>query len=157
MKITARHAVLAVTAGLLAACGGEPEQAGEASAPAQPAELPRNEAPPGAAVFFITPGDGDTVSSPFPVKFGISGMTVAPAGDTTPRSGHHHLLIDTQLENSDLPVPKDDQHRHFGGGQTETELELAPGTHTLQLVLGDANHIPHEPPVMSDVITVTVE
>lgn len=119
--------------------------------------MTRSPAPPGAAVFFITPMDGQTVSSPVSMKFGVSGIMVTSAGDMTPNSGHHHLLIDTELKDPSLPVPKDDQHLHFGKGQTETVLEMAPGTHTLQLVMADGNHVPHEPPIMSDVISVTVE
>ncbi len=119
----------------------------------------RTPSPAGASVFFITPVDGETVHNPVVVKFGISGMSVAPAGDARPASGHHHLLIDTELSDAQLqqPIPKDAQHLHFGKGQTETSLELSPGEHSLQLVLGDANHIPHEPPVMSKRITINVE
>jgi len=84
-------------------------------------------------------------------------MVVAPAGQHDANSGHHHLLIDTALANPDQPIPSDPNHLHFGKGQTETTVELAPGTHTLQLVLGDGNHIPHQPPVASDPITITVE
>ncbi|HHQ13993.1 MAG TPA: DUF4399 domain-containing protein [Chromatiales bacterium] len=123
------------------------------------ARVQRTPAPAGASVFFITPVDGQTVQNPVVVKFGISGMSVAPAGDARPASGHHHLLIDTQLTDAELnqPIAKDAQHLHFGKGQTETTLELSPGQHTLQLVLGDASHIPHEPPVMSTRITINVE
>lgn len=117
----------------------------------------RTAAPDGAAVYFITPADGASVTSPVLVRFGLSGMGVAPAGTDKDKTGHHHLLIDRTLEEADDPIPADDNHRHFGGGQTETTVELAPGEHTLQLVLGDHNHIPHMPPVMSKVITITVE
>ncbi len=117
----------------------------------------RTAAPEGAAVYFITPEDGARVTSPVLVRFGLSGMGVAPAGTEKEKTGHHHLLIDQELENADDPIPADDTHRHFGGGQTETTVELAPGQHRLQLVLGDHNHIPHQPPVMSEVITITVE
>lgn len=144
----------------LYACGGNespPQQAANEAPPAATGALPRTPAPPGATVFFITPGDGQTMSSPVNVKFGISGMAVAPAGTMTPATGHHHLLIDTQLADTSLPVPSDDNHLHFGKGQTETTLDLPAGSHTLQLVLGDGNHIPHDPPVTSGVITITVE
>lgn len=114
-------------------------------------------APEGTKVYFISPEDGATVSSPVVVKFGLSGMGVAPAGVEKEGTGHHHLLIDTKLENYDEAVPSDDNHRHFGGGQTETSVELSPGEHTLQLILGDHNHIPHDTPIESEVITVTVE
>jgi len=97
------------------------------------------------------------VTSPFTVRFGLKGMGIAPAGVANPNTGHHHLLIDTDLPPDNLPIPNDDKHRHFGAGQTEVELTLPPGQHTLQLVLGDANHIPHQPPVHSEKITVTVQ
>jgi hypothetical protein len=115
--------------------------------------------PAGAVVYFINLKDGDTVTSPFKIQFGLSGMGVAPVGVQTPNTGHHHLIIDTQLSPEQLkqPIPADDQHRHFGGGQTETVLTLPPGPHTLQLVLGDWSHIPHNPPVMSPVIKITVK
>lgn len=103
--------------------------------------------------------DGDTVASPFKVKFAVTNMQVKPAGDMTPNSGHFHLLVDTVLSPEQLkaPIPMDDQHKHFGKGQTETELTLPPGKHTLQLVMADGNHVPHNSPVMSDKITVTVK
>ena len=114
-------------------------------------------APEGAKVYFIEPADGAVVSGPVTVRFGLSGMGVAPAGVEKAKTGHHHLLIDTKLEDYTAPVPADDNHKHFGGGQTETTIELAPGKHTLQLLLGDHNHIPHESPVESKVITITVK
>ena len=115
--------------------------------------------PAGAAVYIINPKDGDTLSSPFKVVFGLTGMGIAPAGVEKPNTGHHHLLIDTTLTADELkaPIPSDDKHKHFGGGQTETMLTLPPGQHTLQLVLGDWNHVPHVPPVMSKPITITVK
>jgi len=114
---------------------------------------------PDAKVFFVDLKDGDTVKSPFTVHFGISGMALAPAGTETPNTGHHHLLIDTTLAGDELtqPIPADEHHLHFGKAQTETTVTLPPGKHTLQLVLGDWSHVPHEPPVMSKPITVTVE
>jgi hypothetical protein len=114
---------------------------------------------PGAKVFFVNIKDGDTVKSPFKVEFGLTGMTIAKAGDETPGTGHHHLLIDTKLEGAQLsePIPADATHRHYGAGQTEATIELPPGKHTLQLVLGDWSHVPHQPPVMSAPITVTVQ
>ncbi len=84
-------------------------------------------------------------------------MGVAPAGVEAQGTGHHHLLIDTEVPNAGLPIPADDNHRHFGKGQTEAIIELAPGQHTLQLLLGDHLHIPHDPPVVSEQITITVE
>jgi hypothetical protein len=115
--------------------------------------------PPGAAVYFIDLKDGDTVTSPLKVQFGLTGMGVAPAGSQNPNTGHHHLLIDTQLspEQMKQPIPLDAQHMHFGGGQTEALVTLPPGRHTLQLVFADGAHVPHEPPVVSPVITVTVK
>jgi hypothetical protein len=114
--------------------------------------------PPGAAVYFINLKDGDTVTSPFKVQFGLTGMGIAPAGSQSSNTGHHHLLIDAQLSSDQMkqPIPADAQHRHFGGGQTEVILMLPPGQHSLQLVLGDGAHMPHEPPVVSPVINVTV-
>lgn len=109
-----------------------------------------------ARVFFVEPKDGATVKSPVKVVFGLDGMEVAPAGTDKPNTGHHHLLIDVSLEDYASPIPADDNHVHFGKGQTETEITLSPGQHRLQLILGDANHIPHKPAVESDVITITV-
>ncbi len=117
----------------------------------------RSPAPAGAAVYFITPQDGATVASTFKVTFGLKGMGVAPAGIDMPDTGHHHLLIDVaEIPNPELPLPATEQVIHFGKGQTETEVTLAPGRHTLQLVVGNHLHVPHDPPVASEVITVTV-
>jgi len=110
-----------------------------------------------ASVYFISPQDGAVVSGDFTVRFGLHGMGVAPAGVEQAKTGHHHLLIDLDvLPPLDAPLPKSDQVRHFGGGQTETILSLAPGKHTLQLLLGNYAHIPHNPPVISKKITITV-
>lgn len=117
----------------------------------------RTSSAPGAVVFIISPKNSEIVSSPVNVKFGISGITVAPAGEMMENSGHHHLIIDTGPPDMTGPVPNDEQHHHFGKGQTEASIELAPGTHTLQLVLGDWAHIPHDPPVVSNIVTITVE
>ena len=122
------------------------------------AQVTKSKAPDNASVYFVTPKDGETVSSPVTVRFGLKGMGVAPAGVTQPNTGHHHLLIDMATPpdfNAALPVT--DNIKHFGGGQTETELTLPAGKHTLQLVLGDALHIPHEKPVVSQKITITVK
>ncbi|MDX1454087.1 MAG: DUF4399 domain-containing protein [Gammaproteobacteria bacterium] len=108
-------------------------------------------------LYFVSPADGAVVSGPVKVIFGLRGMGVAPAGVARDNTGHHHLLIDTGLPPLDQPIPSDAQHRHFGGGQTEVVLELEKGTHTLQLLLGDHNHVPHDPPVVSEQITITVE
>ena len=115
-------------------------------------------APADAHVYIISPVDGEVLSSPVTVKFGLSGMGVAPAGVEKAATGHHHLLIDLDtLPDPGKPLPADDHHKHFGGGQTETTVDLAPGQHTLQLMMGDHNHVPHDPPVVSDKITITVE
>jgi hypothetical protein len=111
-----------------------------------------------AELYFISLQDGDTVSGEISVQFGLRGMGVAPAGVEVANTGHHHLLIDLDaLPPTNLPLPKTEQIRHFGGGQTETTLSLAPGTHTLQLLLGNHLHIPHNPPVISRKISITVE
>lgn len=115
-------------------------------------------APENAKVYIISPKDGQTVPEKFMVQFGLSGMGVAPAGVNHDNTGHHHLLIDTDINTLDFskPLPATKQVIHFGGGQTETWLELAPGEHTLELVLGNYLHIPHNPPVVSKKITVMV-
>lgn len=114
-------------------------------------------APEDATVYFISPPNGAVLSNPFKVRFGLSGMGVAPAGIEKKNTGHHHLLIDTELADYAAAIPNDETHRHFGGGQTEVELTLSPGKHTLQLVVGDHNHIPHNPPIQSERITVLVK
>jgi Domain of unknown function (DUF4399) len=117
----------------------------------------RQPSPPGAKVYFIEPQNGAEISGPVTVKFGLSGMGVAPAGVEKKDTGHHHLLIDETLADDKAPIPADDKHRHFGNGQTETTITLPPGRHALQLVLGDYQHIPHNPIVASEVITITVK
>ncbi|MBT8083559.1 MAG: DUF4399 domain-containing protein [Gammaproteobacteria bacterium] len=154
-----------VLALLLGACG---EKAGEEPAAAAPqtkspaaapavAALPRTPAPEGARVFFVSPADGATVSNPVRIVFGIEGMSVAPAGDDTPHSGHHHVIIDADLPDLGMPIPATENYVHFGDGRTETELTLDPGKHTLQMLLGDHMHIPHDPPLTSGKITIFVE
>ena len=143
---------------LIAACGDRP--ATEPSATAAPAKTPapampvRTTSAADAAVFFISPADGETASNPIKIVFGIAGMAVVPAGNDTPHSGHHHLLIDSGVPDLGLPIPKDENHVHFGDGSTETEITLPPGEHTLQMLLGD--HM-HNPPLMSDIITIKVQ
>ncbi len=122
-----------------------------------PGALPRTASPEGASVFFITPADGDTVSSPVSIEFGIDGMSVVAAGTDQPHSGHHHLLVDTGLPELAMPIPADPNHIHFGDASTSTELSLEPGEYTLQLLLGDYLHIPHDPPLVSQRIAITVE
>lgn len=120
-------------------------------------DLPRTPSPAEAKLYFISPADGATVPRRFEVRFGLRGMGVAPAGVEMQFTGHHHLLIDVEEIDFTRPLPADDRHLHFGGGQTETAIELPPGTHTLQLILGDHRHVPHDPPVVSAKITVTVK
>jgi uncharacterized protein DUF4399 len=120
----------------------------------------QSKAPAGAYSYFVNLKDGDTVTSPFKVVFGLSpNMGVAPSGIEKENVGHHHLLVDTTLTPEEMaqPIIVDEQHIHFGKGQTETTLTLPPGKHTLQLVLGNWTHIPFSAPVQSEVITVTVK
>ena len=111
----------------------------------------------GAEVYIITPVDAEQVSSPVTIKFGLRGMDIAPAGTEKANTGHHHLIIDAPLPPFDEPVPADDNYRHFGGGQTEVTLDLGLGNHTLQLLLADHNHIPHEPVIRSGRIIINVK
>jgi hypothetical protein len=113
--------------------------------------------PAGAKVYIIEPKNGAEVTGPFKVLFGLSDMGVAPAGVQNENTGHHHLLIDGPTVDTNAPLPTSEQVQHFGKGQTETTLTLKPGKHTLQLVLGDYKHQPHNPPVMSETITITVK
>jgi len=161
-----RTGALILACGILAACGQQ-----EPAAPAAPAATPppaataapppaltRKPAPAGAMAYIIEPADGARVTSPVRVVFGLKGIGVAPAGVDHNDAGHHHLLVDTAMPaNLALPLPNDEQHRHFGGGQTEVELTLTPGRHTLQMVLGDHLHIPHDPPIASSVVTIEVQ
>lgn len=117
----------------------------------------RTPAPDGVRVYIIAPEDGATVTSPVTVLFGLEGLGIAPAGVEYDGTAHHHLIIDAELPPVEEPIPADDNYLHFGGGQTQTTIELAPGEHTLQLLLGDYNHYQHEPPIASEVITITVE
>ena len=141
-KVTVAGLAVLAVAGILLAPGVEARQS----------------APKGAETYLISPKDGETVSNPVTVVFGLKGMGIAPAGTLKENTGHHHLLIDVKkLPPSDQPIPMDDTHKHFGGGQTETAVTLAPGEHTLQLLLGDLIHIPHNPPIISKKITITVK
>jgi len=119
----------------------------------------RSKSAEAANAYIISPHDGETVGEQFTVRFGLSGMGVAPAGVDKKNSGHHHLLIDTDITSVNLaqPLPASDTVKHFGGGQTETVLKLAPGKHTLQLLLGNYLHIPHDKPVVSKKISITVK
>ena len=118
----------------------------------------KSKASDNAKLYIISPADGETVSSPFKIVFGLEGMGVAPAGIKFNNTGHHHLLIDlTEPPDTNSPIPSDDNHRHFGNGQTEALIELEPGEHTLQLMLGDHMHIPHDPVVVSKKIKINVK
>ena len=120
------------------------------------AQVVRTPSPANAKVYFIEPKDGATVKGPVHVVMGLSGMGIAPAGVNSPDTGHHHVLVDLDKYDPNAMMPMNDQYRHFGRGQTETMLDLPEGKHTLQLVLGDRNHVPHDPPVASQKITITV-
>ncbi len=139
---------------LLAACREEPDPV-----PALAPGLSRAAAIEGAQVYFISPADSARISGPeVKVTFGLAVMGIAPAGIDFPGTGHHHLLVNVDmLPPEDLPIPADSNHVHFGLGQTEAVIELARGTHTLQLLLGDRNHVPHDPPVISEQITIFVD
>ena len=137
---------------VLSACGNQDE-----AQPAPAVAVERQAAAADASVFFVSPEGGATVTSPFRLEFGVTGMAIVPAGTDQEFSGHHHLLIDADLPAAGLPIPKDANHVHFGDGSFVTEISLDPGQHTLQLMLGDYRHIPHDPPVISEKITITVE
>lgn len=145
-------------------CGqdsAEPAAEMPTAAPAPPATtappaIVRKPSPPGAMVYIISPANGDEVQSPVTVVFGLAGIGVAPAGVDLPNTGHHHLLVDTELSNMGFPIPADAQNIHFGLGQTEATLELEPGEHVLRLALGDMLHIPHDPPLISEPVTIQV-
>ncbi|MCF6311136.1 MAG: DUF4399 domain-containing protein [Verrucomicrobiales bacterium] len=164
LKPTAIFSIACVGTLAMNSCSEAPEPSsdehGSHSAATQfpPAKTSR---PADAKLYIVSPADGAEVSSPFVVNFGLKGIGVAPAGiyiaEDMP-TGHHHLLIDVEkLPDLTLPIAKDDTHIHFGGGQTETTLTLTPGKHTLQLVLGNQTHIPHDPPLTSKKITITVK
>jgi hypothetical protein len=142
-------AILVVTLGAFAAQANHGDGQTEA--------VPRTTRPPDAKLYIISPQDGETVTSPVTVRFGLVGMGVAPAGVASPNTGHHHLIIDAPTPPADAPIPKDDTHLHFGGGQTETTVKLAPGKHTLSLVLGDKDHMIFQPPLVSETVTITVK
>ena len=142
-------------AGPSAQAGGTP--AADRTEPAAAPTLGGTPSPADARLYFVTPADGATVTSPVRVEFGLDNMAVVPAGTEAPASGHHHVIIDAELPPFDQPIPADANHVHYGSGASSAQLELAPGQHTLQLLLGDHLHVPHDPPVYSERITVTVE
>lgn len=128
-----------------------------ATAASTPAWAARTPSPKDTLLYIITPRDGERVRGAFWCRFGLRNMGVTHAGDATPNLGHHHLLIDVdETLNPDEPIPSDKRHLHFGAGQTETRLDLPRGRHTLQLVLGNAEHMLFDPPVVSRKITVLV-
>lgn len=121
-----------------------------------PAVAQQSTMPPDARVYILWPSDGQVIKGGFWIRMGLSGAGIAPAGVQKANTGHHHLIIDADLPPLDQPIPNDHNHLHFGLGQTEARLDLPPGRHTLQLLLGDENHIPHKPPLYSKRITITV-
>jgi hypothetical protein len=136
-----------MTVGILIAISG-------GAAPGSAAE--RQPAPKDAYAYIGWPNDGEVVTQRFKVWLGLRNFGVAPSGVNRPNTGHHHLLIDTDLPPLDEPIPNDKKHIHLGAGQTEVFVELPPGRHTIQLLMGDYDHVPHDPPVMSKKITVFV-
>jgi hypothetical protein len=134
---------ITLTATLLFACSGGDTGTAATDAPA-------------ARVFIVSPASGSKVTSPVTVEFGIEGYALAPAGTGESSTGHHHLLVDTPLPPLDQPIPSDEQHLHFGKAQSSALLKLEPGDHTLQLLLGDGNHVPHDTALISDPILITV-
>jgi hypothetical protein len=147
---------LAIAVAVTPALAADEQQHDHAGAPASGA-IQRTSRPADAKLYIISPKNGETVTSPVKVRFGLSGMGVAPAGVATASTGHHHLIIDAPLPPMDQPLPKDDHHMHFGGGQTEASVELPPGDHTLQLILADKDHLPFDPPLYSEQIKIHVK
>ena len=145
-----RSAKLAIVAALFIGASSLPAFAQSADAPKFSAS------PSGAKTYFVDLKDGATIAPTTTIHFGLTGMGVAPAGVAKANSGHFHLLIDADPPALDQPIPNNDTHLHFGAGQTEATVTLATGKHTLQILLGDANHLPHTPPVMSQILHVTV-
>ncbi len=125
--------------------------------PTSPPSIKRVVSPTGSKIYFIAPKNDEIVSNPVSLEFGSEGVEIVPSGQNKPATGHHHIIIDAELPNMNLPIPADDNYVHFGDGSSSTQLTLEPGIHTLQLLLGDFLHIPHDPPLYSEKITVTVE
>ena len=113
--------------------------------------------PTNASVYFISPNNEESLHGKVNIKFGLKNFGVAPAGIQIQNTGHHHLIIDAELPPLNMPIPADKNHVHFGKGQTEAELELSKGEHTLQLLLGDFRHIPHDPPIYSKRIKIFID
>jgi hypothetical protein len=163
--MTIRLSIMALLISI-AACGEKPAEetvetpqmgATAEAAVTEPSQIARTSSSDNASVFFITPADGATIANPISIEFGIDGMDIVKAGNNQPYSGHHHLLIDTELPELGLPIPADEHHVHFGDGSVSTQISLPPGEHKLQMLLGDYLHIPHNPPLTSAQITITVE
>lgn len=151
-SLTCASILAALALGFLA--GGD---AGAQQTPPSQGAPARTPAPHDAYIYIGWPLDGATLKAGrIKVWFGTRNIGVAPAGVNTPKTGHHHLLINVPLPPMDEPIPNDKNHIHFGAGQTETYLDLPPGTYTLQLLMGDADHVPHNPPVVSKRITIHV-
>lgn len=147
-----RASILFVAVALLSAGSALAQDA------AKPAGVEQKKAPAGASVTILSPKDGETVGQEFTVKFGVKGIAIKPAGDPTPNTGHHHLLIDVaELPPGNLPIPNDATHKHYGKGQTEDTIKLPPGDHTLQLDFADTSHVQFNPPIVSKKITVHVK
>jgi hypothetical protein len=155
ISIVAPFGLLAQSAERPAAQPANPPAFAREGAPAWNVGIPT---PAGPTVFFANLADGATVTSPVTIEFGALGMRVGPAGEVVEGEGHHHLLINTSLSPEQMAeaIPADDQHLHFGKGERRITLDLPKGPHTLQLVAADGNHVPHQPPIMSRPITVTV-
>jgi hypothetical protein len=149
----AKWALMTWLAASIAATAQTPSPTPTISSPAAPALTP---SAPGAKAYFVDLKEGATIPPKSTIHFGLSGMGVAPAGVIKPNSGHFHLLIDAETPDLKAPIPNDENHLHFGAGQTEATITLAPGKHTLQILLGDAAHVPHSPPVMSPILNVVV-
>ncbi len=145
------------TALALALASLVPPAAQAQTAPAAKPATPQRAPAPDARLYIIYPWDGAQIRGEFWVRFGLRNMGVTQAGSTAPNAGHHHLLVnvDEEIDPAE-PIPTDNRHLHFGAGQTETKLELPPGRHTLQLVLGDAEHRPFKPILISKKVTITV-
>lgn len=163
MKIRTLIVLFCLTLAGGSACSREPATSGLAPPTTIPATAPavnltRVQSSPGAKVFIAEPAEGAMVSNPVTVKFGVEGIELAPAGEVRASSGHHHLLIDVEtLPPLDHPLPFSDSVFHFGQAQTEASVNLVPGPHTLQLIFAAGNHIPHDPPVMSEKISIIVK
>lgn len=128
----------------------------EHDGPAPLAMYPRSYAPEGARVFIIEPVNGARLASPVQIEFGASNVAIVRAGEQVPGSGHHHLIVDAELPDERFPIPANANYLHFGDASTSTELSLPPGEHRLRLLLGDHLHIPHLPPIYSELVVIMV-